>query len=118
MEIVKERVGDVLCVRVSGRLDNHWSEPFEDAIEEMIREGAHHLRLDLTEVNYLSSAGVGVLMQAYRDTTELHGSFLISAASERVRSVLRLVDLESLLFESDAHDDAGAVPLPLTGVPQ
>ena len=117
MEIVKERSGDVLQIRVSGRLDNHWSEPFEDAIEEMIREGAHHLRLDLSEVNYLSSAGVGVLMQAYRDTTELHGSFLISAASERVRSVLRLVDLESLLFESDAHDDVGATPLPLTGVP-
>lgn len=117
MEIVKERSGDVLKIRVSGRLDNHWSEPFEDAIEEMIRDGAHHLRLDLSDVNYLSSAGVGVLMQAYRDTTELHGSFLISAASERVRSVLRLVDLESLLFESDVHDDRGAVPLPLTGVP-
>lgn len=116
MEIVKERSGDVLHVRVSGRLDNHWSEPFEDAIEEMIREGAHHLRLDLSEVNYLSSAGVGVLMQAYRDTTELHGSFLISAASERVRSVLRLVDLDTLLFESDRHDDVGAVPLPLTGI--
>ncbi len=67
------------------------------AAEEMIREGAHHLRLDLSEVNYLSSAGVGALMKGYRDTTELQGSFLISAASERVRAVLRLVDLESLL---------------------
>jgi hypothetical protein len=81
----------------------------------MIREGAHHLRLDLSEVNYLSSAGVGVLMQAYRDTQSLHGSFLISAASERVRTVLRLVELESLLFGSAVSD---AAPAPLSGAPR
>jgi anti-sigma B factor antagonist len=117
VEIVKERAGDFLHVRVSGRLDNHWSEPFEDAIEEMIREGAHHLRLDLSEVNYLSSAGVGVLMQAYRDTQSLHGSFLISAASERVRTVLRLVELESLLFGSPVTD-APPPPATSSGVPR
>lgn len=93
-------------MRVTGRLDNHWSEPFDEAIAEMIREGAHHLRLDLTAVTYLSSAGIGVLMKAYRDTTELQGSFLITAASERVRTVLRMVALESLLFGSFTEDAA------------
>ena len=98
MEIVKERSGDYLDFRVSGRLDNHWSTPFDEAVEEMIREGAHHLRVDLTGVTYLSSAGIGALMKAYSDTTNLQGSFVISAASERVRTVLKMVALESLLF--------------------
>jgi anti-anti-sigma factor len=91
VEITKERLGDFLHVRVSGRIDNHWSEPFDEAIEEMIREGAHHLRLDLSAVTYLSSAGIGALMTAYRDTTQLQGSFVITAASERVRTILQLV---------------------------
>ena len=98
MEIVKQRSGDFLEVRVSGRLDNHWSTPFDEAIEEMIREGAHHLRVDLTDVTYLSSAGIGALMKAYSDTTSLQGSFIISAASDRVRTVLKMVALEGLLF--------------------
>ena len=98
MEIVKQRSGDYLEVRVSGRLDNHWSTPFDEAIEEMIREGAHHLRVDLTDVTYLSSAGIGALMKAYSDTTNLQGSFVISAASDRVRTVLKMVALEGLLF--------------------
>jgi anti-anti-sigma factor len=102
VEIVKQRSGDVLDVRVSGRLDNHWSAPFDDAIEEMIREGAHHLRVDLTGVTYLSSAGIGALMKAYRDTTSLQGSFVISAASDRVRTVLKMVELEALLFGEEA----------------
>jgi anti-anti-sigma factor len=106
VEITKERAGDFLHVRVSGRIDNHWSKPFDEAIEEMIREGAHHLRLDLSAVTYLSSAGIGALMTAYRDTTGLQGSLVITAASERVRSILQLVHLESLLFGSPAEDTA------------
>jgi anti-anti-sigma factor len=114
LEIVKERSGDVLHVRVSGRLDNNWSEPFDEAIEEMIREGAHHLRLDLSGVTYLSSAGIGALMKAYNDTTNLQGSFVIAEASERVRTVLKMVSLDSLLFGSPSVE---AVPRPRTEAP-
>jgi anti-anti-sigma factor len=103
VEIAKQRSGDYLEVRVSGRLDNHWSTPFDEAIEEMIREGTHHLRVDLTDVTYLSSAGIGALMKAYRDTTSLQGSFVISAASDRVRTVLKMVALEGLLFGEEAE---------------
>jgi anti-anti-sigma factor len=95
-------------VRVSGRIDNHWSQPFDDAIAEMIREGAHHLLVDLSDVNYLSSAGIGALMTAYRDTRELQGSFVITAASERVRMILQLVELESLLFGTATEPEAPA----------
>jgi anti-anti-sigma factor len=98
LEITKERSGEIMRVRVSGRIDNHWSQPFDEAIAEMIREGAHHLLVDLSDVNYLSSAGIGALMTAYRDTRELQGSFVITAASERVRMILQLVELDSLLF--------------------
>ncbi len=108
MEIVKQRDGDFLHVRVSGRLDNHWSQPFDEAIAEMIREGAHHLRVDLSAVNYVSSAGIGALMTAYRDTRELQGSFVITAASERVRMILQLVELESLLFGTSTETEAPA----------
>lgn len=110
MEIVKQRSGDYLEVRVSGRLDNHWSTPFDEAIEEMIREGTHHLRVDLTDVTYLSSAGIGALMKAYRDTTGLQGSFVISAASDRVRTVLKMVALEGLLFGEEAEPTFAKAP--------
>ncbi len=115
MEIVKQRSGDFLDVRVTGRLDNHWSEPFDEAIAEMIREGAHHLRLDLSGVNYLSSAGIGALMKAYRDTRELQGSCTITAASDRVRTILKLVELDELLF---ALPSAEPVARAVTAGPQ
>ena len=110
MEIIKVRSGDLLDVRVSGRLDNYWSESFDEALDEIIRGGAHHLRMDMTGVDYISSAAIGVLVKTYRDVGKLQGSFVISAASDRVRSVLRMVALESVLFAA-APVAAPAVPL-------
>jgi len=115
LEIVKQRTGDVMEVRVSGRLDNHGSEPLDEALAEMIREGARHLRLDLADVNYVSSAGIGVLMNAYRDVIALDGTFRIVEASDRVRTILRLVELDTLLFTSA---DANIAAQPAADLPR
>ena len=117
MEIVKERSGGLLHLRLSGRLDNHWSQPLDDALEEVIREGARHMRLDLTGVSYVSSAGAGVLLKRYRDAAALQGSFQISAASDRVRETLRQMALEDVLFGAPGAEGARrktlSVPLPV-----
>ena len=104
MEIVKQRSGEIVEVRLSGRLDNEASVQFEDAIAEMIRDGVHHLRLDLTDVAYVSSAGIGALVTAYRDITGLQGTCRITAASDRVRKMLQLVSLESVFFAEAAAE--------------
>jgi anti-anti-sigma factor len=116
LEIVKERSGGFLHLRLSGRLDHHWSQPLDDALEEVLREGARHLRLDLSGVSYLSSAGAGVLLKGYRDAAALQGSFQISEASDRVRNALRLMALEDVFFGPGGDITRRrtlSVPLPL-----
>ena len=117
MEIVKERAGSAIHVKVSGRLDNHWSQPFDDALGAMIREGARHVRLDLSGVTYLSSAAADVLMRGYREAAALQGTFLLSAASDGVRDVLRRMELEDLLFGAPGAEVARrktlSIPLPV-----
>jgi anti-sigma B factor antagonist len=98
MEISKRQLGDVLELQVKGRLDNYWSDLFAGDVSAAIQAGAHHLRLDLSEVNYLSSAGIGVLVQFHKQLQAIHGSFAITQASARVRSVIQLVALDSILF--------------------
>src|SRR5881275_2434207 len=98
MEIVKERSGGIVHLRLFGRLDNHWSQSFDETLHEVAREGARHVRLDFSGVTYLSSAGAAVLMKHYRDAAALQGSLQISAASERARNTLRLMGLVELLL--------------------
>ncbi len=98
MEIVTQQLGDALEVRVKGRLDNYWGEHLQRNLEELIRGGAHHLRLNFSGVSYLSSAGVGLLVRYYRQLKAIGGSFVIVTPSEHVKLVIELCHLSNLLL--------------------
>ncbi|TAJ24672.1 MAG: anti-sigma factor antagonist, partial [Nitrospirae bacterium] len=97
MELAKRQIGDRLDVAVKGRLDAYWAEHLARLLAEAIGGGTRHLRLDLGEVDYLSSAGIRVLLQYYKQLKGGRGSFLVSATSAPVKTVLALVGLEELL---------------------
>jgi anti-anti-sigma factor len=98
MEIVTQQLGDALEVKVRGRLDNNWTEHLRSNLEEVIRGGAHAIRLNLSEVSYLSSAGIGLLMTFYKQLEGIGGSFVITSPSDRVKLVLDLCKLSPILF--------------------
>ncbi|MEQ1352722.1 MAG: STAS domain-containing protein [Candidatus Acidiferrum sp.] len=102
MEIVTQQLGDALEVKVNGRLDNYWGEHLRRNLEELIRGGAHHLRLNFSEVSYLSSAGVGLLVRFYRQLKAIGGSFVIITPSQHVKMVIDLCHLSPLLLSQEA----------------
>jgi len=116
MEIVRERSGGAVHLRLFGRLDHHWSQSLDEALHEVAREGMRHVRLDFSGVTYLSSAGAAVLMKHYRDAAALQGSLQISAASERARNTLRQMGFVELLIagaSKQAPRRTLSIPLPL-----
>lgn len=113
MEILTQQVGDALEVKVRGRLDNYWAEHLQSNLEEVIRGGAHVIILNLSEVSYLSSAGVGLLVKFYRQLKSLGGSFVISSPSEHVKMVVELCRLSPILFSNNV---TVARPAPKTEV--
>ena len=98
MKISTEANGEYLQMRVSGRLDNEWSADLCRAIDEVIRQGSHAVVMDLSEVEYLSSAGIGALVRAHKQFQSIHGYFGIAVAAPQVEEVIRLTGLGKLLF--------------------
>ena len=89
-------------MKVRGRLDNYWTEHLRTNLEEFVRGGAHVIRLDLSEVSFLSSAGVGLLVLTYRQLREIGGTLTIATPSVRVKQVLDLCKLSPILLTSQA----------------
>ena len=58
MEIRKQRIGDVLELEIQGRLDGYWAEHLSQSLDDVVREGTRNLRLNLSGIIYLSSAGI------------------------------------------------------------
>jgi anti-sigma B factor antagonist/stage II sporulation protein AA (anti-sigma F factor antagonist) len=98
MEITHQVVGNWTELRVNGRLDAYWSDHFSKAVEEHIRQGAHRLRLDLSAVDFLSSAGIRVLLRSYKQLHAIQGRLTITNPSAAVTKVLELSGLTALLL--------------------
>jgi anti-anti-sigma factor len=109
MEITSQQSDNVLELQINGRLDAYWANHLATKLDEVIREGAHRLRLDLAEVDYLSSAGIGVLVQFYRKLKEIHGSFAVANPSKPVQTVLKLAKLDAVLI-ADSGPTSGLLP--------
>lgn len=88
MQIRLESSGELLELFVEGVLDNDSSTHFRDTIEEAIHEGWHRILVDLSDVSYMSSAGVSAFLSSHAQLQKLNGLFGLCNLSEPVKRVL------------------------------
>jgi anti-anti-sigma factor len=110
LEITRERRANELELKVSGRLDGYWANHLADAIRDVLREGVHHLRLNLSQTSYLSSAGIRVLVEAYKEFAGVDGTFVVVHPSPGVKQVLDLAGMGPLLCAQGGPAAAAAAP--------
>ncbi len=98
MQIQKSSSGDLLTLSVDGMLDNESASHCRDAIDEVIRAGWHRVVLDLSSVNYVSSAGIGVLLEARKKLEHLHGLFGVCNLTSSVEQIFHQTRVLKLLL--------------------
>ena len=109
MEIRKVQQSDCVELVAAGRLDEYWASHLASVIDETIRGGAHQLRLNMAAVTYLSSAGIRILLQYYKQLQEIQGSFAVTEPSTFVRKILDMTRLSGILIQETA---AAGTPAP------
>ena len=117
MEITRRAVDGWTELTIIGRLDGYWADHLDAGLTEAVREGHHQLRLDLSSVTFVSSAGIGVLVKFYKRLDAIQGALVIVRASEPVRTVLDMTRLSAMLID-DTPDDPGTLTLGSTRRPQ
>ena len=88
----REQAG-VLIVSVSGRIDHTTSEEFSTALDPLLEtcaQGHPPVLLDFAGVDYISSAGLRVLMMASRRAKAQQGAFAIAALQPLVQEVFAI----------------------------
>src|SRR5438270_9118771 len=104
MQISKRLIGQTVELKIEGRVDGYWSDHLAAAVDQEIRQGSHHIQLDLSQVAFLSSAGIGTLVRLYKDLKSIQGSFAVSNCSGIVLKVLELSKLVELLVAKTAPE--------------
>src|SRR5436190_14973881 len=104
MQITRQLRGETVELKIEGRIDGYWADHLAAAVDQEIRQGSHHIQLDLSQVAFLSSAGIGTLVRLYKDLKSIQGSFAVSNCSRIVLKVLELSKLVDLLVAKDAPE--------------
>ena len=96
MEIVKERQGDSLTLRLSGRLDTGTSPELQEVVTKEL-DGMKHLAVDMAELEYITSAGLRVLLNAAKKIDAAEGSMVVKNANEDIREVFKITGFDDIL---------------------
>jgi anti-anti-sigma factor len=99
LNIRKEAHGRELRISLEGRLDANWAGHLDDYLNGLVRDGSYRLLLDLSGVQYLSSAGIRILINQYKKVKKIGGLFVLENLSTPVSEVLRMVGMIGLLTE-------------------
>ncbi len=99
LNITKEDFGTEQKIILEGRLDANWAGHLDDYLINLVREGSYNFIVDMREVNYLSSAGIRILVSQYKKIKQLGGLFVLEALSPAVSEVLNMVGMLKILTE-------------------
>ena len=98
MEIAHERDGDVIVVKLSGRLDSSTAKPAEDGLSVAI-SGPETPRvvIDLTGLAYISSAGLRILLLTNKKIRNAGGQLALCGLGANVREVFSISGFDTIL---------------------
>ena len=87
----------VSLLRVSGYVDTTTSPDLERRLQALLREKRYHVVVDLTRVEYISSAGWGIFISEISEIREQGGDLKLAGMIPDVREVFDLLEFENIL---------------------
>jgi anti-sigma B factor antagonist len=103
LAIASREVDGVTVVELSGRITlGEGSVQLRDMIRDLIGKGQRHILLDLGEVNYIDSSGLGELVSAYTTARNQGASLKLLKLTKKVHDLLQLTKLYTVF---DIYDD-------------
>lgn len=108
MKIQESKKGTTTIVELDGRLDSSTSSLLEKQLLANLEAGEHNLVIDFAGVDYISSAGLRVLLMAAKKSKAAGGKVVLSALANNVKEVFDIAGFTSIFSLFATQDEAVA----------
>ena len=106
MNILKDERKEVVLLRCEGRLDAITSPHLEEEINHLIGLEKNKILVDFSRVDYLSSAGMRLLLSATKRLRNKQGGFGLFSIHEEVKEIIYMAGFERVLSIYSSEDEA------------
>jgi anti-sigma B factor antagonist len=106
VKIDTRKVGDVTVVDVSGRITlGEGSSALRDVLRDLSAQGNKKILLNLSEVSYIDSSGLGELVSGFTSVSNGGGTLKLLGLTKRVKDLLQITKLYTVfdVHEEEAH---------------
>ncbi len=108
LQLTTRYLGDVSIVDCTGRIIlGEESAAIRQHVKDLLSEQPN-IVLNLAQVTYVDSSGVGTLMSLYTSAQAAHGSIKLAGLTTRVRDLLQITKLVTIFEIYDTPEDAAA----------
>ena len=103
VKLTTRQVGDVTVVDAAGRITlGEGASTFRDLIRDLVNKGNKKILLNLSDVSYIDSSGIGEMVSGYTTVTNSGGELKLLGLSKRVKDLLQITKLYTVF---EAFDD-------------
>jgi len=102
MNIAKIENEDVVCLKIDGRLDAKTAADAEATVKGLLKEGRRKLLFDLSQMDYISSAGLRVILMAVKELRSKQGKVVLCRLTPYVKEIFDVSNFASIIPIADS----------------
>ncbi|HKS68324.1 MAG TPA: STAS domain-containing protein [Candidatus Acidoferrales bacterium] len=106
LQATNRKIGEITIVDFSGRITlGEGSAALRKTVRELIERGHRKILLNLADVDYIDSSGIGELVSAYTAVQGVNGELKLLQLTRRVHDILQITRLVTV-FDVQSDEDA------------
>ena len=106
VKLSTRQVGNVTVVDVAGRITlGEGSSALRETLRDLVAKNQNKILLNLADVSYIDSSGIGELVSGYTTVTNTGGSLKLLNLNKRVKDLLQITKLYTVF---EVHEDEAA----------
>jgi anti-sigma B factor antagonist len=106
MEVIEKKQEGISIVQLLGRLDSNTSPEFEQRLFKVIEDGERSVIVDFGELDYISSAGLRVLLKAAKQLKRSQGKIVLCSMKDYIKEVFEIAGFVALFPIAPSVGDA------------
>ena len=107
MQIEERAVGDVVVLDLKGKITlGEGDELLKDKVNSLVNQGQKKIVLNLADVPYIDSAGLGEVVRTYTTVSRQGGSLKLLNLTKRITDLLSITKLLTVFETFDTENDA------------
>jgi len=107
MQIEERNVGDVVVLDLKGKITlGEGDELLKDKVNSLVNQGHKKIILNLAQVPYIDSAGLGEVVRTYTTVSRQGGSLKLLNLTKRITDLLSITKLLTVFETFDSEDEA------------